>query len=444
MRIIKITKTTAEAERRIAAIMYCMEQGARIVDDEGKELKAPHAPFPEIKMNSKTDQGHAVKISYKPTVGIIFYSAGPGFSPRALAERLREAMRAYGDAHLLTHKPVAVTPCATLRHRPHVIAGTEVIGPRLPYKKRDEAEIGIARTILFTPIDYCDHPYHISLRSAFTWIIMNGAAAIDLQCLSMPEFNASVASVFYDAAGIISLDDNAEVPRVEPSDVVLPGLPDEIKNALAEPDRPDPYIPQEAILIQRNTGAMIIVGDNATLTVRRPPQMPQTEEKWGASKNVHVDLKNMSCISCKAPLWGEVVLIKAPKEPQRTTDVDGWLPNLYLNPGADILGGRAVAICRFCYRILPACVPAHLRSSLVRSRIYRTQDVALKGTHLEHMIPLVTAGRATPVPDVMGAFSVGEKFVIAPPAKRFMEIGCPILMGTKLPVIRYPRLAETM
>jgi hypothetical protein len=450
MRIIKLAKADRKSrfgppmhsERRLAAFMFCVENGARVVDDDGKALKAPHAPFPEIKVDPRTEQGLPVIVTYKPAVGIIFYSAGSGFSARALAARLRDQMDVYGDAHLRGHRSVAVTPCATLRHKPHVVPGTELVGPRVPYQKRpaEDAKEVSARSILFTPPDYCDIPSHVGYRSVFTWIIMNGAPSIGLKMTSMADFNAVVASAFYDTAGILSpsLEDGSDTMSVTAEDLSLPQPPDDIRDALSTPRKGN-----EALLIDRRTGIITVVGDANTLTMRRPADLPRLDEKWGSSPNANIDLKELSCLVCGVPLYGDVVLIKAPLEPRQAADIDAWPPvDMILQPGANILGGRSAAICRFCYQVIPECAINHLRCTLVRSKIQRDQAAALRGSDLQHLVPVVTAGQAVPVPGTVGVFSVGEKFLIAPPARPFMEIGFPELMATELPVLRYPALAE--
>ena len=116
---------------------------------------------------------------------------------------------------------------------------------------------------------------------------------------------------------------------------------------------------------------------------------------------------------------------------------------LHLKPNAELLGGRSVALCNFCYRVLPSCIVEHLRCTLVSSKIARSQEDALKGSTLEYLVPLISAGRAVPMPQAGGQFVVGDKFVLAPSSPQpFMEIGYPHLMATGLPIVRFSALAE--
>lgn len=457
MRIIKVTKSTVDAERRLAAIMYCMERGERCLDDDGKELKAPFAKFPQYTLPTKTDPGIPIKVAYKPSVGVIFYSAGAGFSPRALAERLREAMDAHGDAHLRTHRVVAVTPSATLRHKPAVVTGTEVAMGE-PFWKKSAAfdgQVGdaSARLILVTREDYCKTPPHVSFRSSFTWIIMNGATAIGMKLIDLDQVNATVASIFYDSAGILveKIADNTEIMSLKLADFNLPVLP----TALAEVSQPsrgmmqgEPraaiMIDQRAALIVDQRAGTITVAPSTILGQRRPTPLPREEKKWGTFPTTNADLDDMTCFLCHFPLFGTVVIMQGACEPADGDTVDGCPPK-HLLANARILGNRGAAICQFCAAAIPNCARRHIKCTTFRSKIEKTQAEALKGTRFECLIPIITGGAPVAIAGVPGAFTVGGEFVLKPGAHTpLIEIGSSILMALGLPIVRYRDLVEVI
>lgn len=417
-RIIKNVAGAAEAEQRLVSTMINIERGALTVGDRGEPLPAPHAAYPTLEVKPVTKRGLPTVYHLKPTVGIVFYTAGTGFHIPSFVARLRTGLAKHGYEHLIAYRTTAITPCATIKKIPDLQADTTIIGPRKPYKKgKIDSSAGLpARLMLFTPPLHEELPTHVSYRAGFTWVFMSIGAIVDMQMVGgAPALNALMASALYDDAGLIRLENDAIIHKLSSTDIITPALPPAI---------------QKAVDFGFNSTVVVVTRKGATRTLELSGSVPIDdagitrvvgEVPWSTLKTCNEEAKDMSCPMCMAPLWGEVYAIVDPHMP-RGNELDGtwqFTPFDGIPPGASILEGRSVVVCKYCARRLCAGLPGHLQCTVVRTRVACTHDQAWEKSRHKFLLALTQAGTAgvTPIPDMSGWFTVGvagSEFVLRP------------------------------
>ena len=215
MKIVKPFDGALAAERRLISIMLCLEHGAAAFGPDMAPLPRPHAPWPVVTVPPVTARGLPTEVHYRPTVGVVFYTASEGFDIKQFVHRVSAALGAAGNAHLKTHRAAAVTPAITIRHASRAIDGHVVIGPKKCFRKPAASCVGDhypARILMWTPPADRALPPHYSIRAAFTWVFMPVTAALDVTPLyGMAEVNALISSAFYDGAMVSRHADGSEV-----------------------------------------------------------------------------------------------------------------------------------------------------------------------------------------------------------------------------------------
>jgi hypothetical protein len=423
MRIIRNTSGAAEAEQRLVATMINIERGALTVDDRGAPLPAPHAPFPTYVSEPVTKRGLPVTYHLRPSVGIVFYTAGAGFQISTFVNHIQAALHKYEYDHLTTHRAVALTPCATIKKAPELEGATHVAGPRKPYKKAKAMEGLPARLLLFTPALFEEVPSHVSYRAAFTWVFMAIGAIVGKSVRNASMLNALMASALYDDAGLIKLTNNAIVHDLKPSDIAIPVIGASLQKAV---DSSFALTSTVVVVTRKGAGhALELSGcvpnsdtqhNGYSVVTRAAKVVP-----WSALQICNQELNDLSCPVCRAPLWGDVYAIVDPRMP-KDGDIDGtwsFTPFDGLGYGDSILEGRAVAVCKYCVRNLCGSMADHLQCSVVRTSVPRTHDEAFGEGTRKDLLALTRAGAdgVTPVPGFPGHFIVGgagSEFILKP------------------------------
>lgn len=444
----QVIKHEPTAVARIAACMYNFETGRKHFDEKGNKIptigKRPHAPFPVITIPSKTTKGKDITVQYRPTVGIVFYTAGPGFDPMKLAFDLRTELAKFntnGDhcAHLGGFRATDVSPCTTLRKNIPISDGTVITQSGAQQILRQT----ITRQIIIKSVDDLQLPSYISKQSAFTWVIMNAGGIVNVGCYNMITFNALSASVIYDHADAIS-GDSVKV-LLTASDIKASPVPENIKKALTVVGNGwfmAPQNPHVGVLIEAKTGEISIVGNRSTLGGGRTFCLPSTFRKWDDLKTTNRDFNELNCGFCHIPLANDVIVVMQPlqHEPNTVNDIYGFT---HYPPGSKIIGDRGFAVCLFCYISLPTCIVSHLRCDIIHSRIERTQIEAFKGnTTWEKFIPLISE-KAVRIKN-LDCFIVGGKFILASDSvitRQFVELGYADIISHKLPIITFGSIA---
>ena len=442
MRVIKNTSGAAEAEQRLVSTMINIERGALTVDDRGGPLPAPHAPFPTYQTEPITKRGLPVIYHLRPSVGIVFYTAGAGFQVSAFVARIQAALHKYGYDHLTAHRAVALTPCATIKKAPELKEATQIMGPRKPYKKGKAMEEMPARLMLFTPELHEELPPHVSYRAAFTWVFMAIGAIVGKLVRNASMLNALMASALYDDAGLIKLANNAIVHSLKPSDIASPAIPPLLQKAI------DTGFGSTVVVVtHKGAGFALelsgcIPGPDTGLT-RTTKVVP-----WATLKTGNQELKDMSCPICRAPLWGDVYAIVDPRMP-KGGELDGvwsFMPFDGLGYSSSILEGRAVVVCKYCARNLCGMIAEHLQCSVVRTSMPRTHDEAFGVGARKDLLALTQAGAGgvTPVPGFPGYFvvgSVGSEFILRPAGVTTYSCTA-VPQFSSRPIISVPNLVE--
>lgn len=412
MRVIKNTSGAAEAEQRLVSTMINMERGALTVDDRGGPLPAPHAPFPTHETKPVTKRGLPVTYHLRPSVGIVFYTAGTGFQVSAFVARMQAALHKYGYDHLTAHRAVALTPCATIKKAPELKEVTQIEGPRKPYRKGKAMEETPARLMLFTPALLEELPPHVSYRAAFTWVFMAIGAIVGKTVRNASMLNALMASALYDDAGLIKLANNAIVHGLKPADIVTPAIPPLLQKAV------DTGFGSTVVVVTRKGAGRAL---ELSGCIPGPDTGLARVTKVVPWATLRIGNQDMSCPICRAPLWGDVYAVVDPRMP-RGGELDGvWnlVPFDGLEYSSSILEGRAVAVCKYCARNLCGMIASHLQCSIVLTSVPHTHDEAFGAGARKNLLALTQAGAGgvTPVPGFPGYFVVGpagSEFILRP------------------------------
>jgi hypothetical protein len=494
MRVLKPTETDAEggAERRLVAEMLCLEHGARAVGPDLQPLPSPHEPWPVVKLRPITAKGVPYAVHYRPTVGVVFYTLAPGSHVADLVGRLSAQLERAGDAHLRAYRAVAATPATVLRHKGRIAGGHVIVGPRKCYKKPvAEKSVLPARLLQWTHPDDDEPPPHYSIRAAFTWVFMPVTAALAIGeggFDSMPAVNATLSAVFYDEARICNIPDGGEVSPLTIGNFEGVGLPPFLLPPAGGVPTRSPLRARGGALLGARSGALLgarggallvdgagrltYIGRLLNLHLKTgrgvwPPgrnvlQLPA--EAWAPETILlpagggfaNAKSRGFQCVSCMAPLGGEVVVIRAPRAPA-TGQHREWFyypvgSNAPLIGGA--LAGGGLLLCAFCWNALesPACLSVHMGARVTHTVLPFSQaEAAAACPGYEPLAPLL-AGTALPLAGAEGAFVVktpdggpgGGASVILACEKlgRYPALTHPAVAAAKLGVVSGVALAE--
>ena len=230
------------AERRLVCEMLCLEHGARAVgpDDPRVAAPLPHAPWPVV-------QAGATTLHYRPALGVVFYTAGPGFDITRFVHRVAGLLADASADHLRGPRAVASSfattarACARVPARPRAATSTNQYenARQLSLELRDDVApdaqflrqltychaghsnpdftLGLDHSI-FTGFTLNSIPV-ISRRAVFTWVFL--PATVLLTGLSSHEasqrfdmtntVNAVVAGLLYDEARLCRHPDGADL-----------------------------------------------------------------------------------------------------------------------------------------------------------------------------------------------------------------------------------------
>ena len=128
MRIVRPTDGALAAERRLASVMLCLEAGALAFGPDLAPRPPPHEPWPAIPVRPVTARGLPVTVTYRPTVGIVFYTASQAFRIAELVRRLQALLDAAPDGHLMGRHAIAATPFTVLRQKGRIAGGSALVG----------------------------------------------------------------------------------------------------------------------------------------------------------------------------------------------------------------------------------------------------------------------------------------------------------------------------
>lgn len=446
MRIVK----GAGCEGKLAAAMLNIEHGAEVYDAEGKELPAPHKKF-TVRVQPQTVEGLPVSIEYRAAVGIVFYTVAAGDEDIfALLARLTPLLEAQPSVHLTRGRVSGCTPGAAFRIKnAAVMPGTTTLRGCRAVGDTETVEGGRGPfTRLLLPLNRhsLNLPSQVGKRALFTWYFMGAAAAVDLECRNMRELNAMVASVLYDPADLVIAKDGATLNLLPAKSLRLPKTAAAISSTPGRSDHHhlshDRGRPQDAaILIDRRTGAIEIIGDYMCIPSRHdvPAQLPQATAAQRAL------LVKEKCTWCEIPLWGDCVMLLAPKEPTTSPGTGGcsgfWAWNhSEVKDGGKLIGERGAGMCRRCFARLTTCALTCLGATAVAIKVEKTRAQAFAKTPLAGLAALADMGPATPVAGEPGVFTVGEPakllLVAASEHPPLSELTSPELR-TGIPIVRF-------
>lgn len=471
MRVIKPTDGVIAAERRLVAAMLCMEHAALAYGPDLVLRPAPHEPWPTVQVRPLTAKGLPIAVHYRPTVGVVFYTAGQAFQVGQLVNRLSQLLDTVPEDHLRAYRAVAATPSSTLRHKGRVSGGNLVVGPRKCYKKAVAEKAGLpARLLLWTPESDTELPPHYSIRAAFTWVFMPVTAALALTGFdSMAAVNAMVASIFYDAGMVSRLADGADFYRLTLDDFDFPRLP-----AFLAPPAPEAATIVTPVGLGAASGALVVTppgadGRDGTLAyvgqhlcLRANPQrghglpafMQLAPAPWDPETLLTRGPDQYQCCACEAPIGGDAVVIQGPKAPTTNQHREWYWCST--PPGTPLLrgDGKGLLLCLACWNALesPDCLSRHMGARVSRTTVPFTQaQVCAVCPGYEGLAPLL-AGAVRPVQGVVGAYAVttradgpgGGVVVVLAGEKlgQFPALTVPDIAALRLPVVASLRLAE--
>lgn len=210
------------AERRLAALMWCFEQGARVVGPDFAALPPPHEAWPAVVVPPATSRGHAVTVAFRPVFGYVFYTEHEGLS----LEELTRALAGYLPTNnVSTTQTASASFTTTHEDRGTIILNkhdrvTVVANGRPGHRQRR-----FARCI---DVDGCNNVqagFVWRLRPV-TWLLERIAACTagdaredDSSGNEDAELRKMlVSSILYDAADLLRLDDGATVSTLSLSD----------------------------------------------------------------------------------------------------------------------------------------------------------------------------------------------------------------------------------
>lgn len=477
VRVIKVTSSTAEAERRLVSTMINIERGALTVSDDGEALPLPHTPYPTIEVKPTTKRGLPVSYHLKPTVGVVYYTAGSGFQIQSFIDRVSKGLGQYGYGHLTSYRAITVSPCAIVKNTLELDECTAVVGPRRPYRKGKGGIKPSARLILFTDPSCEDVPSHISYRAAFTWVFTSIVPLLSIRGgpRSAAELNAIMSSVVYDDAGLVKLDNGKIVYEFTKDDLTIPKLPEELLKV------GEVGLSTVAVIVTRAGGKLSLelsgcipssdagitrvaktvpwdtsfesldpLTDSASASPSASSALPTAADPLTTNASDEHKETILSCHMCSTPLWGEVYILDNPKMPTGR-ELDGAWPAFApfggIKGGEPMLQGNSSCICKYCARKLCASVATHLDCKVLRSHLKITHNEAFgSATPWKFLVPLITycAGRVTAVPDMPGHFLLGpagSEIVLRPHGPASLACTAVPHLSSR-PILSVPNLIE--
>ncbi len=472
MRIVKPSDGTVAAERRLAARMLCLEHGEEAYGPDLVLRPAPREPCPTITVRPLTDKGLPVVVHYRPTVGVIFYTAGEAFAIRDFVGRISALLNSVSEDHLKGYRAVAASPSTVLRHKGRVNGGNLIVGPRKCFKKSVAEKSGLpGRILMWPPEGEDDPPPHYSIRAAFTWVFLPVTAALSLTGSEMlePVVNALVASVFYDGAMLSRLSEDVDFFRLTLGDFVFPSLPAFLAPPAAPTHRELASIgatglgrPSGALVVTRPSadcpaGSLVYVGSSLCLHSGMPRahgQLPVAP--WDPDSIIVRGPGQFQCCFCEAPVGGSVILVGEPLVPRPNHHRE--LIYSFLPTGTPLLqggsAGKNLLLCLYCWNALemPECLAVHMQARVAQTACPLTQAaVCAVCPGYEGLAPLLTAAIA-PVEGVPQAFvaktrddgpGAGASLVLAgEKLGRYPALTTPGVAALGLPVVPGLRLAE--
>lgn len=477
----KDDETKDTMTNRIAASMICLEAGAEIVDDTGERIAGPHKKYPMIAVPPTTKKGVGFSVHYKPSVGILFYSATHDFDLKKFVTRVSDRMHSIGDSHLNTSRAISAAPCAILR-KTEVIASRQCVEivssiddvkriltkrkPALERKRRTgrrrahspvdaapETQKYTRKIIVLPPTFQHYLPMFSNTHgSVFTWFVMNGSAALSLLSKSPGRHincvNAMIASVFADFGKVFDIRQCMETMKIPPLRRKYYQRPDPWEKGDQKGEkkdgRKDDEIPlliktvsKEAILVNIDSEEMTVVGSrNNFIKIQTENKLPAARRGDWKDLDVVSDEKNgiHRCFLCDIPLWGNVFVVHGAK------------PTEVMDP---IIGQRGIAVCKFCNDNLVRA--SGLKYTLYKVKLPQTQIQALEASEYRDYVPILKIATETkqqncaiidPVPGLPGVYIISGKIVLATEETlpEFMELGIPSIVD--LPIVRVGAIAE--
>jgi hypothetical protein len=407
MRILKplVPGGDPTAETRLASEMLCLEHGARAVGPDLSPLPRPHEPWPTVRVPPLTRDGLACTAHYRPAVGVVYYTGLHG-EAEALMRRLAALLEGFGDAHLRVPRASAAS-LATLTRRESASGTLVARGRRTGRAGREEA----ARLLrLAAPDEIPPSPY--SVGCAFTWVLAPATAALALaeawaetpSANALAPFNATLAAILYDAARTCLAPDGGDIAPLSPAHFAPAQAPPPgwAKSA--------PGQTRGAIVIDAG-GRLTYVGREAALRTAPWPLERALDglpaEAWEREgpplASSPPRAAPYQCWSCKAPLGGDVAIVRGARVPDLRSHPGAHLSGL--DPGTPLLEGeRGALLCPLCWHEARACLEGHMGARAHRTRVPHSQAsvaIACRGYEpLGHLL----AGRAAPLTGAPGAF----------------------------------------
>lgn len=447
MKIVKPFDGAVAAERRLVSIMLCIEHGAAAFGPDMAPLPPPHRPWPVISVPPVTTRGLATTVHYRPTVGVVFYTAGEGFDVKQLVTRVSAALAKVSDAHLKTHRATATTPAVVVRHANRVAGGNLVVGPKKCFRKPAGAAADYpARLLMWTPPADRDLPPHYSIRAAFTWVFMPITAALDVRTFaSMSEVNALVASAFYDGAMISRHADGSEIFKMAIEDFDFPRAPESVG---AEPAGPKG---KGALFVHPGTARVEYVGCHTNLACRQGRPFAQLPARpWNPDDLVLRAPGRFQCCCCDAPAAGDALVLFGLRVPASHGHREWFM--FASRQGSPILHGenenKGLLLCVRCWDALesPACIATHMAGRVERTVVPLTQAQACASIPEYRDLAPILDGVVSPVPNIAGAFTVqtaqGSVVLAGAMLGPYPALVVPEVSALRLPVLAGLRIAE--
>ena len=470
----------ADAKMRLAAEMLCIEHGACAIGPDLKPLPAPHKPWPVVEIPPLTEQGLPYTVHYRPTVGIVYYTAGNDFIINRFVEQIANLLNQVSDKHLHAYRAISASPSTVMRHKGRTVSETLIVASRKCYKKPVMSLVCPlpSRLLQWTPPDVTEIPLHYSIKAGFTWVFMPVSVAFTLGVdgfNSMASVNAVVSAVFYDHSNASIVEDGKLIKLLRPSLFKNIAPPPFLKSfgkikafenqeeteTIYEELRPT----RGAILIE-NSGKMTFIGHSDALAASAQgfpwPLTANAQweklptETWNP-ENILLSKKHCMafvCVNCLAPIGGDAIVMRNPRKPKEQFH-NGWVYNYRTASGELILDGgnakKGLLLCPFCWNSFESsCLVSHMKARLTRTVIpFSQSEVATMCPGYERLAP-VLSGRAVAMDSVPGAFIIITKeseprgaFILTIPLYgKYPTITNPRIAGMGLPVITNVPLIE--
>ncbi len=474
MRIIRPTDGLFAAQRRLAAAMLCLEHGALSHGPNLEPLPAPHMAWPAIPVRPVTTKGLATTHTYRPAVGIVFYTASQDFDVSKYIHAVNQILtKAASLDHLFAPRAVGASPCSIMR-RSGDLAPKSVVLDRARGQFRKAQEDGDAelpaRLLMWTPGSEMKLPLHYSVRAGFTWVFMPISAALEIEpIVSMANANAMMASILYDAGLMVKHQDSTDIWTLSEKDFDIPRLPDVFAGLpgllSGVSGSPLAWVGMNALVVSASNEAP---NETAGLTLLRnlnfllvPPQHSRSPHSklpripWDSNTVYKDENGAIGCAICSIPAWGEVILIRNPRMPNSSQLHGDWnLTWLAIGSPLTPQSEKWQVLCPGCVDTLasPSCLNEHLGAQVARTTIPWSQVEACALSSAFKPLGALLDGKVVGVPGVPGAFIVetradgpaaGARVVVASKSLgKIPALTVPGIAGLRLPVISVAFIAE--